>query len=207
VRPSSTSARTSRGGCGDGSRTGGTEVVLRHAEVLERRARHPSPARCRYRQIRARWWRAASVRAELRHPRIPIRRGQRWLGDVDPAAFTAVVCHPIWTTGLVRVFSGAQPASPGVVWSSATPSTYRPASRTDDASVGQATSSVCTDATFRYDCRSFLTSWLADVAFEQRDLGTVPVYVPWVDLLFPAMPTAVGRCRRDRSVGAVRTVR
>jgi alpha-L-rhamnosidase len=46
-------------------------------------------------------------------------------------------------------------------------------------------------ASFLYDCSGLLTSWLADLALEQRELGTVPHYVPWVPLVFPSMPTAV----------------
>jgi alpha-L-rhamnosidase len=44
-------------------------------------------------------------------------------------------------------------------------------------------------ATFLFDCEGFVRSWLADVAHEQRELGTVPPYVPWIQLLFPPMPT------------------
>jgi alpha-L-rhamnosidase len=46
-------------------------------------------------------------------------------------------------------------------------------------------------ASFLYDCAGMLTSWLADLAAEQRELGTVPLYVPWIELLGPAQPTAV----------------
>jgi alpha-L-rhamnosidase len=46
-------------------------------------------------------------------------------------------------------------------------------------------------ASFLYDCAGLLTSWLSDLAAEQRQLGTVPAYVPWVDLVFPVQPTAV----------------
>jgi len=45
-------------------------------------------------------------------------------------------------------------------------------------------------AAFLYDCCGLLTSWLDDLAAEQRELGTVPAYVPWVELLWPAMPAA-----------------
>ena len=46
-------------------------------------------------------------------------------------------------------------------------------------------------ASFLFDCAGMLTSWLADLATEQRELGTVPFYVPWVELRFPAQPAAV----------------
>ena len=45
-------------------------------------------------------------------------------------------------------------------------------------------------AAFLYDCCGLLESWLADLAVEQTEFGTVPAYVPWVDLLFPAAPAA-----------------
>jgi len=46
-------------------------------------------------------------------------------------------------------------------------------------------------ASFLYDCAGMLTSWLKDLAAEQEELGTVPFYVPWVELLGPPQPTAV----------------
>ena len=45
-------------------------------------------------------------------------------------------------------------------------------------------------ARFLYDCTGMLDSWLADVVAEQDELGTVPVYVPFIQLIFPAVPTA-----------------
>ncbi len=45
-------------------------------------------------------------------------------------------------------------------------------------------------ATFLADCAGFLASWLEDLAAEQTDLGTVPAYVPWIPLVFPAVGTA-----------------
>ena len=44
---------------------------------------------------------------------------------------------------------------------------------------------------FLYDCAGVLTSWLADLAAEQEEHGTVPFYVPWIELAFPARPAAV----------------
>jgi alpha-L-rhamnosidase len=45
-------------------------------------------------------------------------------------------------------------------------------------------------ASFLYDCNGFLASWLADVAAEQSVLGTVPAYVPFIQLKFPSLPFA-----------------
>ncbi|GAA1017496.1 alpha-L-rhamnosidase [Acrocarpospora pleiomorpha] len=47
-------------------------------------------------------------------------------------------------------------------------------------------------ASFLYDCAGPLTSWLADLAAEQTELGTVPVFVPWIELepFRDVLPTA-----------------
>lgn len=45
-------------------------------------------------------------------------------------------------------------------------------------------------ACFLFDCASILESWLEDLALEQAEFGTVPPYVPFFPLLFPALPTA-----------------
>ena len=45
-------------------------------------------------------------------------------------------------------------------------------------------------AAFLYDCTGMLASWLADVAAEQAELGTVPVYVPYIPSQFPIAPVA-----------------
>ena len=45
-------------------------------------------------------------------------------------------------------------------------------------------------AAFLYDCCGLIESWLADLAAEQAELGTVPAYVPWVELIFAAAPAA-----------------
>ncbi len=46
-------------------------------------------------------------------------------------------------------------------------------------------------ASFLYDCSGMLSSWLADVAVEQEAYGTVPFYVPWIQLTFPLAPSSV----------------
>jgi alpha-L-rhamnosidase len=45
-------------------------------------------------------------------------------------------------------------------------------------------------ASFLYDCAGMLSSWLEDLAAEQKELGTVPHYVPWLPLTFELAPTA-----------------
>ncbi|MDR1213983.1 MAG: glycoside hydrolase family 78 protein [Propionibacteriaceae bacterium] len=45
-------------------------------------------------------------------------------------------------------------------------------------------------ALFLYDCAGLLVNWLADLAVEQTEQGTVPNFVPWVECGFPKEPTA-----------------
>jgi alpha-L-rhamnosidase len=45
-------------------------------------------------------------------------------------------------------------------------------------------------AAYLYDCTGMLRSWLRDLAAEQRQFGTVPHYVPWIQLGFPIVPAA-----------------
>ena len=58
-------------------------------------------------------------------------------------------------------------------------------------------------ASFLYDSAGFLASWLADLAAEQQEDGSVPFVVP--DVLQDARPgrRGVGRRRGDRAVGAL----
>ncbi|KAB2341605.1 glycoside hydrolase family 78 protein [Actinomadura rudentiformis] len=46
-------------------------------------------------------------------------------------------------------------------------------------------------ASFLYDVRGVLSSWLADLAAEQREKGHVPCVVPAVDMPMPTTPTAL----------------
>ena len=46
-------------------------------------------------------------------------------------------------------------------------------------------------ATFLYDCSGMLSSWLGDVAAEQRALGTIPFWIPWFQITFPLVPSSV----------------
>jgi alpha-L-rhamnosidase len=45
-------------------------------------------------------------------------------------------------------------------------------------------------ARFLYDCSGLLVNWLSDLAAEQKDMGTVPNFVPWVECGFSNDPTA-----------------
>lgn len=46
-------------------------------------------------------------------------------------------------------------------------------------------------AAFLYDATGVLRNWLRDLAAEQRSLGTVPNFVPWLECGFPGDPAAV----------------
>jgi alpha-L-rhamnosidase len=121
---------------------------------------------------------------------------QGWPGRLTPDDLTAVVCH----TDMVRTgwFHCSDPLlerlHDNVVWSmrgnfvdvpTDCPQRDERLGWTGDLAVFAPT------AAFLYDCAGMLTSWLADLAVEQEELGTVPFYVPWVDLLGQAQPAAV----------------
>ncbi|HZB31238.1 MAG TPA: family 78 glycoside hydrolase catalytic domain [Streptosporangiaceae bacterium] len=118
-----------------------------------------------------------------------------WPGPLDPGDIEAVVCH----TDMRRTgwFECSDPLLTGlhdnVVWSlrgnyvdlpTDCPQRDERLGWTGDIGV------FAPAATFLYDCAGPLTSWLADLAAEQAEIGTVPYYVPWVDLRFPPSPGA-----------------
>ncbi|AWS44114.1 alpha-L-rhamnosidase [Streptosporangium sp. 'caverna'] len=176
----------------------GHTVSLRHAEVLEDGALSLRPLRD-----------AAALdtytlrgddTAEEWEPRFTIH-GFRyaqiidWPGELEESGVQAVVCH----TDMRRTghFSCSDPLlnrlHENVVWSmrgnfvdipTDCPQRDERLGWTGDIQVFAPT------ASFLYDSAGTLTSWLADLAAEQAALGTVPHYVPWVDLLFPAEPAA-----------------
>ena len=64
----------------------------------------------------------------------------------------------------------------------------------------------CPTASSLFDCAGFLSSWLADLAAEQRADGNVPLVVP--DVLPDGPPIAVwGDAAVHRALGALRTFR
>jgi alpha-L-rhamnosidase len=110
-----------------------------------------------------------------------------WPGDLDPSDVQAVVCH----TDMRRIgeFECSDPRlnrlHDNVVWSmrgnfvdlpTDCPQRDERLGWTGDIQIFAPT------AAYLYDCTGMLTSWLADLAAEQREHGTVPLYVPWVDL-------------------------
>ncbi|HTJ39375.1 MAG TPA: glycoside hydrolase family 78 protein [Dactylosporangium sp.] len=176
----------------------GDTVVLRHAEVLQDGELYVRPLR------------EAAARDEyvLRgggveewEPRFTVH-GFRyaevsgWPGEAGAADVRAVVCH----TDMTRTgwFACSDPMlerlHDNVVWSmrgnfldvpTDCPQRDERLGWTGDLAVFAPT------AAFLYDCAGLLTSWLADLAAEQEELGTVPFYVPWVELLGPPQPAAV----------------
>ncbi|MGJ6963137.1 family 78 glycoside hydrolase catalytic domain [Streptosporangium sp. G11] len=176
----------------------GHTVSLRHAEVLEDGALSLRPLRDA----------AALDRYTLRgggtteewEPRFTVH-GFRyaqvidWPGDLGPGDVEAVVCH----TDMRRTgaFTCSDPLltrlHENVLWSmrgnfvdipTDCPQRDERLGWTGDIQVFAPT------ASFLYDCAGMLSSWLADLSAEQADVGTVPHYVPWIDLLFPARPAA-----------------
>jgi alpha-L-rhamnosidase len=176
----------------------GHTIRLRHAEVLENGALALRPLRGA----------AALDEYTLRgegtteewEPRFTVHgfryaQVSDWPGELEPDSVQAVVCH----TDLRRTgrFSCSDPLltrlHDNVVWSmrgnfvdlpTDCPQRDERLGWTGDIQVFSPT------AAFLYDCAGALSSWLGDLAAEQAEIGTVPHYVPWVRLLFPAGPTA-----------------
>lgn len=118
-----------------------------------------------------------------------------WPGELTTDAIEAVVCHTdMQPTGSFHCsHDGLNQLHDNVRWSmrgnfvdlpTDCPQRDERLGWTGDIQVFAPT------ASFLYDCNGFLASWLRDVAAEQQELGTVPPYVPWIDLLFEARPAA-----------------
>ncbi|WP_336208850.1 family 78 glycoside hydrolase catalytic domain [Nonomuraea sp. LPB2021202275-12-8] len=175
----------------------GHTVSLRHAEVLEDGALSLRPLRGAD-ALDTYTLRGGGV--EEWEPRFTIH-GFRyaevtgWPGELPPDGVVAVVCH----TDMRRTgwFSCSDPLlerlHDNVVWSmrgnfvdlpTDCPQRDERLGWTGDIQV------FAPAASFLYDCAGTLASWLRDLAAEQAELGAVPHYVPWVQVLFPTVPTA-----------------
>ncbi|WP_214316999.1 alpha-L-rhamnosidase [Nonomuraea sediminis] len=174
----------------------GRTVTLRHAEVLEDgelalRPLREAAAEDRYtlRGGEPEEWEPRFTTHGFRYAQV-----DGWPGELDPACVQAVVCH----TDLRRTgdFSCSDPLlarlHDNVVWSmrgnfvdvpTDCPQRDERLGWTGDLQVFAPT------AAFLYDCTGALATWLADLADEQAEQGTVPFYVPWVPLL-GTLPTA-----------------
>ena len=175
----------------------GTTVTVRHAEVLEHGELGTRPLRLAEATDR---YTLRGGGPEVWEPRFTIH-GFRyaeidgWPGELDPADLCAVVVH----TDMARAgwFTCSDERlnrlHDNVLWSmrgnfvdlpTDCPQRDERLGWTGDIQVFAPT------AAFLYDCTGMLGSWLADVAAEQAELGTVPVYVPYVASQFPLVPVA-----------------
>ncbi|WP_228011188.1 glycoside hydrolase family 78 protein [Nonomuraea phyllanthi] len=177
----------------------GHTVTLRHAEVLENGALALRPLR----QAAAldQYTLRGDAEPETWEPRFTVH-GFRyaqidgWPGDLHPASdVVAVVCHTdMRPTGefdcsdplLNRLHDNVRWSMRGnyVDLPTDCPQRDERLGWTGDIQVFAPT------AAFLYDCAGPLSSWLADLAADQAEQGTVPHYVPWVGLLFDTVPAA-----------------
>ncbi len=175
----------------------GTEITLRHAEVLEHSELGTRPLRAAAATDR---YILAGTGPETYEPTFTIH-GFRyvevagWPGTFDPDALRAVVCHSdMARTGWFECSDERLTKfHDNVVWSmrgnfvdvpTDCPQRDERLGWTGDLQV------FAPAACFLFDCRSLIVSWLADLAAEQTEYGTVPPYVPWVPLMFPPKPAA-----------------
>jgi alpha-L-rhamnosidase len=175
----------------------GTTVTLRHAEVLEHGELGTRPLRLAEATDR---YTLRGGGVETWEPRFTIH-GFRyveidgWPGKIDPDDLRAVVLHSdMRRTGWFSCSDELlNRLHENVLWSmrgnfvdlpTDCPQRDERLGWTGDIQVFAPT------AAFLYDCTGMLASWLADVAAEQAELGTVPVYVPYIPSQFPIAPVA-----------------
>jgi len=167
--------------------TAGTTITLRHAEVLENGELATRPLR--YAKATDQYI-LKGEGVETWEPRFTFH-GFRyaevtgWPGELKPEDLRAVVCHSdMERTGW---FDCSDPLinrlHENVVWSMRGNFFYIPTDCpqrderlgwTGDIQVFSPT------ASFLYDAAGFLTSWLADLAAEQKETGVVPFVVPTI---------------------------
>ncbi|WP_049575176.1 glycoside hydrolase family 78 protein [Nonomuraea sp. SBT364] len=176
----------------------GHTVTLRHAEVLEDGALGLRPLR--EAAARDAYTLRGDDAPEEWEPRFTIHgfryaQVDGWPGQPAPGDVEAVVCHTdLERTGWFECSDAAlNRLHENVVWSmrgnfvdlpTDCPQRDERLGWTGDIQV------FAPAAAFLYDCSGMLASWLADLAAEQAEHGTVPHYVPWVQLLFPVEPAA-----------------
>ena len=148
------------------------------------------------RHLRARRRGRRGLRAGVHDPRLPLRRASTaGRASSTPQSIEAVVCHSdMEPTGTFDCSDERlNQLHENVRWSmrgnfvdvpTDCPQRDERLGWTGDIQVFAPT------AAFLYDCCGFLESWLGDLAAEQGEFGTVPAYVPWVDLLLPVLPAA-----------------
>ncbi len=176
----------------------GDVVTLRHAEVLEHGELGTRPLRAAaatdtytLSDADEQQWEPAFTMHGFRYAQV-----DGWPGTLDPADVVARVIHTdLERTGwwqssdarLNRLHENARWSLRGNFVDIPTdcPQRDERLGWTADIAVFAPT------AAYLYDCAGFLSSWLADLAADQADLGTVPIYVPYLPLAFPALPFAV----------------
>ncbi len=173
----------------------GTTITLRHAEVLENGALGIRPLR---RAISTDSYTLAGGGVEEWEPEFTFH-GFRyaevsgWPGTLTPGDITAVVIHSdLRRTGWFQTsHPGLQQLHDNIVWSlrgnflsipTDCPQRDERLGWTGDIQIFAPT------ATFLYDVRAFLDSWLRDLSLEQDPTGVVPFVVP--DVIGLARPAA-----------------
>ncbi|MFV2114260.1 glycoside hydrolase family 78 protein [Micromonospora sp. LOL_025] len=176
----------------------GTEIGIRHAEVLENGRLCTRPIRT---AVAHDTYVLAGTGTEMWEPRFTYH-GFRyaeitgWPGDLDPADVVAVVCHDDMTeTGtftcsdplIARLHENVRWSMRGNFVSVPTdcPQRDERLGWTGDLQVFAPT------AAFLYDACGSIADWLTDVAFETGDDGLVPLYVPHIPTSFPQFHCAV----------------
>ena len=175
----------------------GTEITIRHAEVLEHgelgtRPLRGAAATDRYvlRGAGIEEWEPSFTIHGFRYVEV-----DGWPGELSPDDVVAVVCHsdlrPLGTfrcsdDKLNKLHDNIRWSMRGNFVSIPTdcPQRDERLGWTGDLQVFMPT------AAFLYDCGDFIRSWFDDLAAEFERFGTVPMFVPWVELGFPAMPIA-----------------
>ena len=175
----------------------GDTVTLRHAEVLEHGELGTRPLRG---AEATDTYVLAGDGPELYEPTFTMHgfryvQVEGWPGELTPDAIDAVVCHSdMEPTGRFEAsHDGLEQLHDNVRWSmrgnfvdlpTDCPQRDERLGWTGDIQV------FAPSACFLYDCNGFLASWLEDLAAEQQEHGTVPPYVPWIDLRLGMRPAA-----------------
>ena len=178
--------------------TGGTEVTIRHCELLvggepEFETNRTAAATDRYilHGVGPETWEPAFTFHGFRYAVV-----DGWPGPLAPDALTAVVVHTdMKRTGWFETSDERlNRLHANVVWSFRGNAVGLPTDCPQrDERLGWTgdINAFGPTAAFLYDVRSFLASWLEDLAAEQQEKGSVPMVVPDVSRLLPSVPTAL----------------
>ena len=175
----------------------GHRIVLRHAEVLENGELSLRPLRLAEALDQ---YVSAGRGLEEWEPRFTLHgfryaELEGWPGDLADGAVEAIVCHTdMRRTGWFECSDELlNRLHDNIVWSMRSNFVSIPTDCPQrDERLGWTGDilAFAPTASFLYDCRGMLGSWLADLMVEQQAFGTVPEYVPWVPLTWPLVPAA-----------------